>query len=79
MDSSYEREAAYARHAWALSEDRSQTLKARITTLEAQKMAPKKAPMSDATIKAMIAQDIADALAEYEANRGSGNGHDSHD
>ncbi|GJV35028.1 putative reverse transcriptase domain-containing protein [Tanacetum coccineum] len=42
-------------------------------------MAPKKAPMSDANIKAMIAQGVADALAEYEENRGSGNGHDSHD
>ncbi|GKA45371.1 reverse transcriptase domain-containing protein [Tanacetum coccineum] len=41
-------------------------------------MPPKKTPMSDATIKALIAQGIADALAEYEANRGSGNGHDSH-
>ncbi|GKB05242.1 hypothetical protein Tco_0833437 [Tanacetum coccineum] len=34
--------------------------------------------MSDATSKALIAQGIADALAGYEANRGSGNGHDSH-
>ncbi|GJX20833.1 putative reverse transcriptase domain-containing protein [Tanacetum coccineum] len=42
-------------------------------------MAPKKIPMSDAAIKALIAQDVADALADYEANRGSGNGHDSHD
>ncbi|GJS98122.1 putative reverse transcriptase domain-containing protein [Tanacetum coccineum] len=42
-------------------------------------MAPKKAPMSDANIKAMIAQRVADALAEYEANRGSRNGHDGHD
>ncbi|GJZ49932.1 putative reverse transcriptase domain-containing protein [Tanacetum coccineum] len=41
-------------------------------------MAPKKTPMSDAVIKALIAQGVADALADYEANRGSGNGHDSH-
>ncbi|GJX24747.1 retrovirus-related pol polyprotein from transposon 17.6 [Tanacetum coccineum] len=41
-------------------------------------MAPKKAPVSDATIKALIDQGVADALAEYEANRGSGNGHDNH-
>ncbi|GKE65515.1 hypothetical protein Tco_1519676 [Tanacetum coccineum] len=34
--------------------------------------------MSDATIKALIAQGVADALVGYEANRGSGNGHDSH-
>ncbi|GJW58180.1 hypothetical protein Tco_0104911 [Tanacetum coccineum] len=36
------------------------------------KMAPKKTPMSDATIKALIAQGVADALVEYEANKGSG-------
>ncbi|GJU38938.1 hypothetical protein Tco_1191895 [Tanacetum coccineum] len=41
-------------------------------------MAPKKTPMSDATIKALIAQGMADALAGYEANRSSGNGDDSH-
>ncbi|GKD89605.1 hypothetical protein Tco_1365112 [Tanacetum coccineum] len=35
--------------------------------------------MTDATIKALIAQGIADALAEYEAHRSSGNGDDSHD
>ncbi|GJX85447.1 putative reverse transcriptase domain-containing protein, partial [Tanacetum coccineum] len=43
-----------------------------------RKIAPKKTPMSDAAIKALIAQGVADALADYEANRGSGNGHDSH-
>nr|GEW46276.1 hypothetical protein [Tanacetum cinerariifolium] len=36
-------------------------------------------PMTDDAIKALIAQGVADALAEYEANRGSGNGDDSHD
>nr|GFB65808.1 hypothetical protein [Tanacetum cinerariifolium] len=36
-------------------------------------------PMTDAAIKALIAQGIADDLAEYEANRSSGNGDDSHD
>ncbi|GJZ19847.1 reverse transcriptase domain-containing protein [Tanacetum coccineum] len=35
--------------------------------------------MTDVTIKAPIAQGIATALAEYEANRGSGNDDDSHD
>ncbi|GKC98111.1 hypothetical protein Tco_1168386 [Tanacetum coccineum] len=35
--------------------------------------------MTDATIKALIAQGVATALAEYEANRGSGNDDDSHD
>nr|GEV87166.1 reverse transcriptase domain-containing protein [Tanacetum cinerariifolium] len=50
-------------------------------TLEAQKMAPKKTttPMTDAAIKQLIAQGIADALVEYEATRNSGNGDDSHD
>ncbi|GJU94427.1 putative reverse transcriptase domain-containing protein [Tanacetum coccineum] len=45
------------------------------------KMAPKKTTTSmiDATIKQLIAQGIADALAEYEATRNSGNGDDSHD
>ncbi|GKD41418.1 hypothetical protein Tco_1261625 [Tanacetum coccineum] len=35
--------------------------------------------MTDVTIKALIAQGIVDALAEYEAHRSSGNGDDSHD
>ncbi|GKD22033.1 reverse transcriptase domain-containing protein [Tanacetum coccineum] len=36
-------------------------------------------PMTDDAIKALIAQGVADALAEYETNRNSGNGDDSHD
>ncbi|GKC54441.1 hypothetical protein Tco_1077186 [Tanacetum coccineum] len=36
-------------------------------------------PMTNAQIKALIAQGVATALAEYEATRGSGNGDDSHD
>nr|GEW77097.1 reverse transcriptase domain-containing protein [Tanacetum cinerariifolium] len=35
--------------------------------------------MTDATIKALISQGVATGLAEYEANRGSGNGDDSQD
>ncbi|GJU88113.1 hypothetical protein Tco_1300536 [Tanacetum coccineum] len=44
-------------------------------------MPPKRTtiPMSDAAIKQLIAQGIADAFAEYEANRSSRNGDDSHD
>ncbi|GKA14431.1 hypothetical protein Tco_0694077 [Tanacetum coccineum] len=44
------------------------------------KMAPKKTttPMIDAAIKGLIAQGIADALAEYEATRNNRNGDDSH-
>ncbi|GJZ27339.1 hypothetical protein Tco_0571592 [Tanacetum coccineum] len=43
-------------------------------------MPPKKTttPMTDAAIKQLIAQGVADALAEYKANRSSGNGDDSH-
>nr|GEU35533.1 hypothetical protein [Tanacetum cinerariifolium] len=36
-------------------------------------------PMTDTAIKVRIAQGVAIALAEYEANRGSRNGDDSHD
>ncbi|GJR65944.1 reverse transcriptase domain-containing protein [Tanacetum coccineum] len=44
-------------------------------------MPPKRTntPMTDATIKQLIVQGVADALAEYEANRSSGNSDDSHD
>ncbi|GJS96827.1 putative reverse transcriptase domain-containing protein [Tanacetum coccineum] len=35
--------------------------------------------MTDVTIKALIAQGVADALAEYKAHRSSGNGDDSHE
>ncbi|GJV19748.1 reverse transcriptase domain-containing protein [Tanacetum coccineum] len=48
-------------------------------------MAPKKSNMSEAAINKLVAQRVADALAEYEANRnivnGKGNGNDngSHD
>ncbi|GKC26750.1 putative reverse transcriptase domain-containing protein [Tanacetum coccineum] len=71
-------EARYACQTWAHSEGRSQAMEAQIRALHAEKMAPKKTPMSDVAIKALIAQGVADALADYEANRGSGNGHDSH-
>ncbi|GKA71672.1 putative reverse transcriptase domain-containing protein [Tanacetum coccineum] len=44
-------------------------------------MPPKKTttPMTDVAIKQLIAQRVADALAEHEANRNSRNGDDSHD
>ncbi|GJS52273.1 reverse transcriptase domain-containing protein [Tanacetum coccineum] len=44
-------------------------------------MPPKRTtiPMTDVAIKALIAQGVATTLAEYEANKGSGNGDDSHD
>nr|GEV70014.1 hypothetical protein [Tanacetum cinerariifolium] len=46
-----------------------------------RKIPPKRTttPMTNATIKALIAQGIANALAEYEAHRSSGNEDDSHD
>nr|GEW16405.1 hypothetical protein [Tanacetum cinerariifolium] len=49
--------------------------------LRAQKMPPKKTttPIIDDAIKQLIAQRVSDALVEYEANRGSGNGDESHD
>ncbi|GKD57823.1 hypothetical protein Tco_1291210, partial [Tanacetum coccineum] len=51
------------------------------------KMPPKKriatttttTPMTDAQLKVLIAQGVADALAEIEANRTSRNGDDNHD
>ncbi|GJV64893.1 putative reverse transcriptase domain-containing protein [Tanacetum coccineum] len=75
---SYEREACYARQAWAYSEGRSYAMEAQIRALHVEKMAPKKTPMTDDAIKQLIAQGVADALANYEVNRDSGNGDDSH-
>ncbi|GJZ41375.1 hypothetical protein Tco_0588261, partial [Tanacetum coccineum] len=49
-----------------------------ITPLSLKKMAPKKTPMTDHAIKQLIAQGMVDALVDYEANKGSGNGDDSH-
>ncbi|GKB42159.1 putative reverse transcriptase domain-containing protein [Tanacetum coccineum] len=53
-------------------------LRTEVRMLYAEKMAPKKTPMTDAAIKELIAQGVADALADYEANRSSRNGDDSH-
>ncbi|GJS45982.1 hypothetical protein Tco_0596103 [Tanacetum coccineum] len=41
-------------------------------------MPPKKTPMTDDVIKELIDQGVTDALADYKANRSSGNGNDSH-
>ncbi|GKD93936.1 hypothetical protein Tco_1373773 [Tanacetum coccineum] len=51
------------------------------SSYEREKMPPKRTttPMTDAAIKVLIALGVATALAEYEANKGSGNGEDSHD
>nr|GEV23448.1 putative reverse transcriptase domain-containing protein [Tanacetum cinerariifolium] len=66
-----ENEDRHARQAWSHAMDCNR-----------EKMAPKKTtttPMTNLVIKVLIAQGVATALAEYEANRGSGNGDDSHD
>nr|GEW26669.1 retrotransposon protein, putative, Ty3-gypsy subclass [Tanacetum cinerariifolium] len=49
--------------------------------LRAQKMPPKKTvtPMTDAVIKQLIAQGVADALEKHKANRNYRNGDDSRD
>ncbi|GKB89755.1 hypothetical protein Tco_0962027 [Tanacetum coccineum] len=44
-----------------------------------KRTAPTTTPMTDAVIKALIAQGVATALAEYEANQGSRISDDSHD
>ncbi|GJY63982.1 putative reverse transcriptase domain-containing protein, partial [Tanacetum coccineum] len=64
-------------HAWRLETEHAQMIW-RTPTI---KMALKKTtiPMTDAAIKQLIAQIVADALAEYEATKNSGNGDDSHD
>nr|GEZ09388.1 hypothetical protein [Tanacetum cinerariifolium] len=60
---------------------RIHALEARDPAYHNGKMAPKKitTPMTDATIKQLIAQGIADALAKHEATRNSRNDDDSHD
>nr|GEY35385.1 hypothetical protein [Tanacetum cinerariifolium] len=46
---------------------------------DAAKIAPKKTPINDAAIKQLIAQGVADALAEHEANKNSISGDDSYE
>ncbi|GJX99965.1 hypothetical protein Tco_0356984 [Tanacetum coccineum] len=86
----YVREAVISRQAWSHSESRIQAMEAQIRALlrDVDKMPPKKrtatttttttTPMTDAQLKALIAQGVADALAEHDADR-SRNGDDSHD
>nr|GEW16761.1 hypothetical protein [Tanacetum cinerariifolium] len=78
-----ESEARHARKAWSHSMNCSKAVHAELQAYRVQKMPPKKTigtttPMIDAQIKAIIAQRVATALAEYEATR-SRNGDDSHD
>ncbi|GJS39845.1 putative reverse transcriptase domain-containing protein [Tanacetum coccineum] len=71
-------QACHARQAWDHSEYRSHAMKAQIRALHTKKIDPKKTPMSDTTIKALIAQGVDDTLADYKANKGSKNVDDSH-
>nr|GEW54981.1 retrovirus-related Pol polyprotein from transposon 17.6 [Tanacetum cinerariifolium] len=70
---------------WAQSESRSQAMEAQIRALQRAvdllqrtAAAATTTPMSDAQIKALIAQGVATTLAEYETTR-SRNGDDNHD
>ncbi|GJX23319.1 hypothetical protein Tco_0227764 [Tanacetum coccineum] len=78
--------------AWVYSKSKNQVMEAQIRDLQRDvdvlqrmdqlmlKMPPKRTttPMSNVIIKALVAQSVADALAEHEANR-SRNGDDNHD
>nr|GEV25618.1 putative reverse transcriptase domain-containing protein [Tanacetum cinerariifolium] len=75
-----ESEAGHARQAWSQAIDCNRVVHAELLAYRAKKMQPKRTttPMSDVAIKELVAQTMADALAEHEANR-SRNGDDSHD
>ncbi|GKA34683.1 putative reverse transcriptase domain-containing protein, partial [Tanacetum coccineum] len=66
MSFAFEREARYARQAWAHSEGTSQAMEAQIRSLHAE------------TRDKPADAGVADTLADYEAKRGSGNRHDRH-
>ncbi|GKA75383.1 hypothetical protein Tco_0781761 [Tanacetum coccineum] len=76
-------EARHAREAWSHSMNYSKAVHAELQEYRVQKIPPKRTaatttPMTDAQIRALIAQGIADALAEHDANK-SRNGDDNHD
>nr|GEU89089.1 putative reverse transcriptase domain-containing protein [Tanacetum cinerariifolium] len=87
-----DREAMYAREAWAFSMDRSSAIAAHVRTLETHKMAPKKritratpattttptTIITNAQLQALIDRGVAAALAERDADR-SRNGDNSND
>nr|GEY96547.1 hypothetical protein [Tanacetum cinerariifolium] len=78
-----DREAMYAREAWAFSMDRSLAIAAHVRTLETQKIAPKKrttratptatttptTTITNAQLQTLIDRGIAAALAERDADR----------
>ncbi|GJU30518.1 putative reverse transcriptase domain-containing protein [Tanacetum coccineum] len=83
----HEQERVKARQALDRSEAHNKALEAWIVVLETQVYCHEKChhaaattttPMTDAQIKALISQGVADALAEYDADR-SRNGNDNHD
>nr|GEV52178.1 reverse transcriptase domain-containing protein [Tanacetum cinerariifolium] len=66
--------------------EREEILCSMASSYKREKMSPKRttittttAPMTNAAIKQLIAQRVADALAEIKANRTSRNGDDNHD
>nr|GEU51136.1 reverse transcriptase domain-containing protein [Tanacetum cinerariifolium] len=70
---------AHELYAWYRLEDRSMAIEDRIKTLEENGSKENTTPMTDAAIKQLIAQGIADTLVEYEATKNIENGNDSHD
>nr|GEY93627.1 reverse transcriptase domain-containing protein [Tanacetum cinerariifolium] len=77
-----EGEDRHGRQAWSHAMDCYREVHAELLAYRVEKMAPKKTtttPMTNVVIKVLIAQGVATALAEYEANKGSGNADDSHD
>ncbi|GJZ22301.1 putative reverse transcriptase domain-containing protein [Tanacetum coccineum] len=77
-----ESEARHAQQTWSQAMDYNKALHAELLAYRAEKMAPKRntstTPMTVVAIKALIAQGVATALVEHEANR-SRNRDDSHD
>ncbi|GKA30754.1 reverse transcriptase domain-containing protein [Tanacetum coccineum] len=77
-----ESEARHAQQTWSQAMDYNKAVHAELLAYRAEKMAPKRntstTPMTVVAIKALIAQGVATALAEHEANR-SRNRDDSHD
>ncbi|GJR03989.1 putative reverse transcriptase domain-containing protein [Tanacetum coccineum] len=72
-----DREAMYARRAWAGSEDRSAAIEAHVRILEAQTLEARDLEPQDEPVEAG-SSCVADVLAERDANI-SRNGDDSHD
>nr|GEY51588.1 hypothetical protein [Tanacetum cinerariifolium] len=86
-DAQDDRALLRAQHEYDMFRELVRTAEAGPQDGPADKMPPKKrttittntAPMTDAAIKALIAQGVADALAEIKPNKTSRNGDDNHD